>query len=182
MVMPLSDEDFVLAPVLIVSADSRTRQVIRGIFEGWDVPVDEAQDTLDAAEKLLFRNPHSAVICDESLPDGTAHDLFRLLLWQGMEMPFVVAVEKSWMRTSRSQNFRLLEKPLSSDALWEVLNDIMDGALSRYQKSLDAQDAAAWSRFTKPEDQTFLLCDGAELDQSVGRRNDPRTALFEVGG
>ena len=181
--MPLMDIDFVLAPVLIVSADARTRQVIHSIFDTWSVPADEAQDTLEAAEKLLFRNPHSAVICDESLPSGTAHDLFRLLLWQGMEMPFIVADENRWTRAPHNPNLRTLGKPLSSDALWEALNDIMDGALDRYQKSLDTRDAAEWSsHLGRSQDNPFLLCDGAELDQSVGRRNDHRSALYEVGG
>ena len=180
--MATMDEALTLAPVLIVSADSRTRQGMHSIFDTWGIPADEAEDTVDAAEKLLFRNPHSAVICDESLPSGTADDLCRLLLWQGMEMPFVVAVSNPWNRISRNPRLRMLEKPLRTDSLWDTLNELMDGALAHYQQALDARDAAEWSRqCSKPPTNPFLLCDSAGMDQSVGRRNDPVPSLFEAG-
>lgn len=176
------DENMALAPVLIVSADRRTRQVMRAIFDTWNVPAEEAEDTVDAAEKLLFRNPHSAVICDESLPSGTAHDLYRLLLWQGMEMPFIVAVNAPWGRLISGTSLRMLEKPMCADVLWDTLNDLMDGAMARYQQVLDNRDAAEWSRHcAQSRNNPFLLCDSAGQDQSVGRRNDSRPSLFEVG-
>lgn len=175
------DEALALAPVLIVSADRRSRQLIRSIFDTWSVPADEAVDTLDAAEKLLFRNPHSAVICDESLPSGTANDLFRLLQWQGMEMPFVVAAETPWLRLPRSPSLRVIGKPVNSGLLWEILDDLMEGALARFQHTLDVRDAAEWScRRMIPSNEPFLLCESAGLDQSVGRRNDPEPSLFHA--
>lgn len=180
--MAHSTDALVLAPVLIVCADRRARQGVREIFDTWGVPADEAQDTVDAAEKLLFRNPHSAVVCDELLPSGAAHELRRLLLWQGMEMPFVMAVERPWTPVTRIPNLRLLEKPLCADALWTALDDLMDGALARHQHTLDERDARAWShRRPSSSSNPFLLCDSDGLDQSVGRRNDSLASLFEAG-
>lgn len=125
-----------LAPVLLVSDLSSSRQKMRGMLETWSLSVQEADDVTSAMMKILYRGPHCAVICDDLLPDGSAHDFVRLLHDQGFETPVLIVSNASAMNAM----------PLHEDDLWEALDTVLEGGLTRLDRALDELDAAMWTQ------------------------------------
>ncbi len=169
-----------LAPVLLVSKDPASRNRVREILHSWSLSVDDAWDVPAAAQRVLFDGPHAAVICDDRLANGSAIDLMRLVRGHGVPIPFVV-VSENWRPLNPAfSRFSLVTKPLHALELWESLNWVLDGGLVRFHLSLDARDAAAWSRLIAREDawrppvasrRTMLDQAGTALNEPAGGKN-----------
>lgn len=161
-------DENLLNPILLVSKDPASRSRVREILHSWSLSVDDAWDVPAAAQRLLFNGPHAAVICDDRLPNGSAVDLMRLVRGQGFPIPFVVLSE-SWKPLNPAfSRFSLVTKPLHALELWESLNWVLDGGLVRFHLSLDARDAAAWSRLVARDDacRSLTASENAMLDQA----------------
>lgn len=135
--------------VLVVEADPQVRGLLVQILTSWGIEARQTEDLRTAVPASLTWGPFQAIICAETLPDGTGTLFLHWLREQVITVPFLLISSSVAPDIANSSRVGLLRKPFEATQLRTALERLLPGGLP----SIVA--------FAEPDG---LLAQGSEVD------------------
>jgi CheY-like chemotaxis protein len=115
--------------VLVVEADPLVRHNLVEALTAWGVEVRQAQDLATAVPASLTWGPFHAIICGQSLPDGSGTCFLRWLREQVITVPFILLAGSVAPDLRSSSRVGLVASPVDVAELRTTLARLLAGVM-----------------------------------------------------